>query len=30
VFSREWSGGRAAIDCNAVNATLDFEMLAPP
>ena len=30
VFSRVWSGGEASVDCNALNATLDFKMLAPP
>ena len=30
VFSRAWSGGQAIVDCNAVNATLDFDMLTPP
>lgn len=27
VFSRNWSRGRAAVDCNAATATLDFKML---
>jgi len=29
VFSRAWSGGRAAVDCTTATATLDFNMLKP-
>ena len=29
VFSRKWSGGEAAVDCNMATATLNFKKLAP-
>jgi len=30
VFSRSWSGGHAAVDCNSATATLDFELQDAP